>query len=289
MTTNTHSEDEMTTATQEPLKQAAEVLNALEDRQLTVPRGGTVMPPMIKREDGPALTVVETTQDVADLFGAMAEAQGEFTDVERTLTAKIKSKREGGADYTYDYAPLDEVLKAVRPALSKHGIAVMQFPQTKAGFVLVRTMITHKSGQWMRGDLVVGCNSTDPKDIGSAITYARRYALMAMLGIAPDHDDDGGAEQVQPRKAAPPREPDPKASAPAGDERCMVLTVRPFTRGTKTVWCAKTTTGDVWLDDESLKNVAEAAVRAEKAVAIRTEQRKGAKDQVFRWVTEILQ
>lgn len=276
----------MTTATQDQVKQAADILDTLEEQRLAPARGGTVMPSPSHPRDAGAVTIVETTEDMAELFSALAEAQGEFGEIERTLTARIKSRREGGADYSYDYAPLDEVLRAVRPALSKHGIAIMQFPQTKANAVLVRTMLGHKSGQWMRNDLVVGCNSTDAKDIGSAITYARRYALMALLGIAPDHDDDGGTEEVTQRRREPASQP--QQQKPAGAERCLVQTVRPFQRGQKTVWCAKTTTGDVWMDDETLKNVAEAAARAEQPVVIHTEQRKGAKDQVFRWVTEIV-
>jgi hypothetical protein len=127
--------------------------------------------------------------------------------VERSLQAKIKSRREGGADYGYSYAPLDEVLAAVRDALAENGLAVMQFPfpVPSRGLVLVRTFITHESGQFVRNDFVMPCpGNATPQEFGAVITYARRYALQPILGISPDSDTDGQGPPPVARQPAVP-------------------------------------------------------------------------------------
>lgn len=269
----------MTTTTMDTT--AAEVLEQLEGRTLApsepkaVARGGTVQAE--RRPETAAVSAVEFSDDIGELFAALAEAQGEFGPIERTLTARIKSKREGGADYSYSYAPLSEVLGAVRPALSKHGLAVMQFPLTRQGSVLVRTLLGHKSGAWMRNDLAVGCVSTDPKDIGSAITYARRYAAQAILGIAPDVDDDGA------RGSGERAEIRPRAEA---DARVPIATVREMKRGDATVYAIRAGEADVWTDDPALAATAKTAMAAGTPVAITTETRKSARGS-FAWIVEI--
>lgn len=164
--------------------------------------------------------IVRHSEDhIGEVFAALAAAQGEFGEIERTLSAKIKSER---ADYSYDYAPLDEVLQAVRPSLSKNGLSIMQFPFATSGAVTVRTLLGHSSGGWFYNDLRVTTDGNAPRETGSAITYARRYALMAMLGVAPAVDDDGGAAQPKgeppragERRQAPPQQASRQAQPPA--------------------------------------------------------------------------
>lgn len=133
------------------------------------------------------------SDEIGEFVGALARAQGKFLDIERTLTAKVKSNRTG-VEFSYDYAPLDVVLDAVRPALSENGIALMQFPSAKKGVVIVTTFLAHESGQWFKNSLAVGGpDNGDPQAVGSAIKYARRYALESMLGVSPSTDDDGEA------------------------------------------------------------------------------------------------
>ena len=145
----------------------------------------------------------------SDTFGrlvmALAQAQGEFQEIEKTLTATVQSRREGARSYTYDYADLATILTAVRPALSKYGLAIMQFPTVRRGAVLVTTFLAHgESGEWFAGDLVVALDSADPQAVGSATTYARRYGLTALLGVAAGaQDDDGAAASGQAVKPAP--------------------------------------------------------------------------------------
>lgn len=164
-------------------------------------------------------SIVRHTPDIGELIGALSKAQGDFTQIERTLKAKIETRREGARGFEYEYAPLDEILQAVRPALAAHGIAIMQFPFSRSGgnqstAVTVRTMLAHESGQWMTNDLTVSADGSDPKAIGSAITYARRYSVMPMLGVAPSYDDDGdAASPSRPQQKPEPPQPGQRRSA----------------------------------------------------------------------------
>ena len=189
---------------QVPARIVGRDLDAPQSDQAEPPRPvGRAQSPSAAAEDQlqVVLSIVRFSPTCGALFGALATAQGEFTDVERTLKAKIESTR---AKYEYAYAPLDEVLSAVRPALSKNGLAIMQFPFTSRGALTVRTMLGHSSGEWMENDLAIGMASSDPQSLGSAITYLRRYALMSNLGVAPAYDDDGqAAVAAQQRQGTP--------------------------------------------------------------------------------------
>jgi hypothetical protein len=122
---------------------------------------------------------------------ALASAQLEFGTIEKDLTAHVDSKRTG-VKYSYDYADLAEVLTAVRPALAKHGIATLQPAMVSQRSVTITTLLGHKSGEFIRNDFTLPIDSTDPQAVGSGITYARRYALQSLLGVAPESPDDDG-------------------------------------------------------------------------------------------------
>lgn len=147
------------------------------------------------------LTIMAHSPDIGELFGALAAAQGEWGDVERTLTAKIESRRTSTA-YEYEYESLADVLGATLPGMSKNGLALMQFPFTRAASVVLRTMLGHKSGQWIYNELTASIVDTSPQSVGSAITFLRRYAAKSILGIAAGQDDDGRAAST-PAAGAP--------------------------------------------------------------------------------------
>jgi hypothetical protein len=143
----------------------------------------------------------------ADLALALASAQGEFQEIEKKRVAKVESRREGARSYSYTYADLSDVLLSTRPALSKNAIALLQFPRVTNKQVIVTTILIHgASGEWIAGDsLPVQLDNFDPQAGGSAQTYARRYGLCSMLGLAPgDADDDG---ELARRKVADTGEP----------------------------------------------------------------------------------
>ncbi len=91
------------------------------------------------------------------------------------------------------YAGLPSVLEVVLPILHAHSLYVSQSPISEDGRVGVRTTITHSGGESISGEFTMTLAKNDPQGAGSAITYARRYALVSMLGLNVDEDDDGNS------------------------------------------------------------------------------------------------
>ena len=120
------------------------------------------------------------------LAGALAKAQAAFPAIPRDRTVTVRMKT--GGSYTFAYAPLDTVLAAVRGPLAANGLAVSQLLD---GGDLV-TLLLHESGESLSGRWTLPPHQ-DIQGLGSAVTYLRRYALQALLGIASEEDDDGNA------------------------------------------------------------------------------------------------
>lgn len=159
----------------------------------------------------PDLTVVATpaglpgaSNTIGKLAAALAKAQAEFGEVKKTKTAQIKSDK---GSYSYTYASLDDVLAAVLPALSKHGVALLQPATRTQSGVNVETLLLHESGEWIGSGLTMPASGGTAQSVGSAITYAKRYGLSSILGIAAEEDDDGQTAGTpapySPPKAAP--------------------------------------------------------------------------------------
>lgn len=144
------------------------------------------------------------SEQIGELAAALAAAQGEMTAASKDATNPHFKSR---------YATLASVWDAIRGPLSQHGLSVSQVlesPENGVG-VAVRTMLLHTSGQWIASRYVMPIgDKLTPQAIGSAITYARRYALSAIVGIAPDDDDDGNAASVTPARQEAPTPPPPK-------------------------------------------------------------------------------
>lgn len=136
--------------------------------------------------------------DIGPLAAALAKAQGAFPSVKRDKKVTIVAK--SGSSYSFDYAPLESVIDAVRKPLADNGLAVVQMLDD--GDIV--TSLIHESGGIMSGRVALP-SSTDIKELGSAITYLRRYALQALLGIAAEDDDDGSrsvGDTYSPRSIA---------------------------------------------------------------------------------------
>ena len=125
---------------------------------------------------------------VGEIALALAQAQAEFPPLPRSKTVQVRSDK---GSYEFSYAPLDEILSAVRPALAKHELALTQ---TFRGPV-VRTLLLHSSGEWIASDLPLPTVPAAPQQLGSLITYVRRYAVVSILGVAAEDDDDGNVAQ----------------------------------------------------------------------------------------------
>ena len=118
-----------------------------------------------------------------ELFAALAKAQGEIGGAKKDST---------NPHFKSSYADLASVRDVTQEPLSKNGLAVVQWPRTVERGVEVETILGHSSGQYMSGVLWMPLSKMDAHGVGSAITYGRRYALMAVTGVAPV-DDDGNA------------------------------------------------------------------------------------------------
>lgn len=107
------------------------------------------------------------------------------------------------------YVPLENVVEAITESASKNGLSFTQFPSSDVdGNVTVGTLVMHSSGEWIEYDPIrMKPVKNDPQSIGSAITYAKRYALSAIFGITSDPDDDGN-EATQTKKQAPAKKKD---------------------------------------------------------------------------------
>lgn len=126
--------------------------------------------------------------NLGDLFAALSQAQSEMAPVFKEATnPHFKSK----------YAGLPAVCDAVIPALNKHGIAVIQSPESNGSLVVVETILAHKGGARLHSRLGMRPTKADPQGVGSCITYARRYALLAIAGVAPEDDDGNAASTPQ--------------------------------------------------------------------------------------------
>jgi hypothetical protein len=140
------------------------------------------------------LAMHRSSESIANLAAALAKAQGELVNPEKSLKATIHPDRRGGVDQTFRYAPLSSGLDIVRKTLGHHEIATVQttaIDQT-AGLVNLTTVLAHSSGEWIASDWPV-CAVADtatPHRMGAALTYARRYALFTLVGIAGEDDLD---------------------------------------------------------------------------------------------------
>lgn len=130
---------------------------------------------------------VRRSTTIVNLAVAMVRVQKQIEDPTKN------KKADAGGRGSYRYADLPTVLDVVRPALGAHGFAVMQFPCELDGAPALTTQLIHESGEWIETTAQLRPVKNDPQSIGSALTYARRYALLALCGIAADDDDDGRA------------------------------------------------------------------------------------------------
>src|SRR5262244_3954160 len=135
-----------------------------------------------------------SSETVAALASALAKAQAELINPEKSLTAKIRTGRPGDGERSFRYAPLASGLDIVRKTLGQHEIATVQTTAVDqaAGLVNLTTMLAHASGEWIASDWPVCpvAEMANPQRMGAALTYARRYALFTLVGIAGEDDLD---------------------------------------------------------------------------------------------------
>src|SRR6266436_6075214 len=135
-----------------------------------------------------------SSESVGALASALAKAQAELVNPEKSLTATIRTGGSGAGERTFRYAPLSSGLDIVRKTLGQHEIATVQTTaiDQASGIVNLTTVLAHASGEWIASDWPVCpiAEIASPQRMGAALTYARRYALFTLVGIAGEDDLD---------------------------------------------------------------------------------------------------
>ena len=156
--------------------------------------------------------------DISALSAALSEFQGKIKQPQMSKEVTVQTK--GGSKYKFKYADLSACMAVAAPVLMETGLSVAQIVIDRK----LITLLTHKSGQWLKSEVGIGSASTY-QDLGSAITYLKRYSYCAILGIVADDDDDANAacgnkavmtdlkpqpvQQTQPQQSAPQPDGDP--------------------------------------------------------------------------------
>jgi hypothetical protein len=153
-----------------------------------------------------------SSDTIATIAAALAKAQVELTNPEKSLVATIRSPFPREADRTFHYAPLSSGLDIIRKSLGRHEIATIQATgiDKEAGLLHLTTVLAHSSGEWISSDWPV-CQISDiasAQRMGAALTYARRYALFALVGIAGEDDLDAPDLEASMRPPIPRRSRD---------------------------------------------------------------------------------
>lgn len=155
------------------------------------------------------------SESIKNIAKALAAFQNEVKNPANTAeNPYFKSK----------YAPLNEILNDVRPLLAKHGLSVIQSTGGDGNNIVITTLIMHESGEWIESEPLV-LESDTKKGIskvqaaGSAITYGRRYALSAMLGISSEDDTDGNENEARSIKQQSSKQQNEKNNKATRDEK----------------------------------------------------------------------
>jgi ERF superfamily len=166
-----------------------------------------------------------SSETIGAIAAALAKAQGELTNPEKSLTATIRSPFPREGDRTFRYASLASGLDIVRKSLGQQEIATVQTTaiDQATGQIQLTTLLAHASGEWISSDWPVCAISETaaPHRMGAALTYARRYALFALVGIAGEDDLDAPDTLIEPSAATRP-ERDPEVQVQRSPSRGTV-------------------------------------------------------------------
>jgi hypothetical protein len=138
------------------------------------------------------------SESIKEIASALAKAQGQM---------ELAKKSEANPYFKSKYADLAEIWDVIRKPLSDNGLSVAQGASSEGSKVKCSTLLMHTSGEWLEDVLEMTAKDASPQAIGSGITYARRYGIQAMVGVAAEKDDDGNMAQP------PEPKPEPKLDA----------------------------------------------------------------------------
>lgn len=165
---------------------------------------------------------------------ALAKAQGAIGDIPRNRTVTV-TPRSGGQSYKFKYATLSAIIDAIRKPLSDNAVAYTQVISHDAdgGYYLLTTTL-HCGEQYLSSKVPLIAEGGTNQQFGSALTYMKRYALAALLGISADEDDDGNAadgNEIKAMVSQPPKTPAPDVITTGPQTRGDAITTGPQTRG----------------------------------------------------------
>lgn len=157
---------------------------------------------------------MKTSDQIDKLASALAKAQASIEPPPKNRTAKVPTKN--GGEYKYTYADLADIIMAVKGPLAANDLAWTSGTEVN-GHTALHTRLIHSSGQWIEASYPI-VDGLSAQQMGSAITYGRRYTLCALLGIVAEDDDDGetadAPRKTQTAKAAAPKQTPTPADAP---------------------------------------------------------------------------
>lgn len=163
---------------------------------------------------------METSREVSELYSALSKAQAEFKSLPlNCINPHFKSK----------YANLTITQEYARGPLGKHGLSLIQSLESDENGYFVESILAHSSGQWLKSRIKLMLFKNDMQGLGSATTYAKRYAAQSILGLSGDDDDDGNAASQPPKSNPLPQptkveeKPKVKNSAPASQNQMEVI------------------------------------------------------------------
>ena len=158
----------------------------------------------MESESGPVTEqrkLLISSEEIDQLVTALVAAQLKMPSVKKDKTNPF---------FKAKYADLSSVVATAEPIIGAEGLAIAQFVSNLDGATSLKTFLLHSSGQWMGDEMILHEGKGTPQDQGSAITYARRYAYCAALGIVSDEDDDGNAAS-RPVQSVPEGSPGTKS------------------------------------------------------------------------------
>lgn len=155
---------------------------------------------------------IQSNPDIGSLAVDLAKAQAELTNPHKNREVTVQP-REGRA-YHFSYATLDSILDGVRPILARHRLSIVQLLIAGDKGPVMRTMLLHASGQSISTDVPVIVDRPGNQALGSGMSYARRYGLIALLALAADSDDDGNEADGNTVKDIRDRRPAASAAQP---------------------------------------------------------------------------
>jgi hypothetical protein len=166
---------------------------------------------------------MQKSEAIDQLAAALALAQAEIKTPVKNKTATVPMK--AGGQYSYTYADLADVLAAIHPPLSKHGLSITNTVSNGERIDVLECTLMHKSGQWISSSYPITPGQR-PQDLGSFLTYLKRYLVSGLVSVSSEDDDDAAAAQAAAAKTAPARQdgasmhrpPAQKQAAPAGKQ-----------------------------------------------------------------------